>query len=140
MNFLILGDGPQERAWAIAVAASESHTLYAAFPGVPGVAASGDLDEALAIAGVEAAIVGGYYELRAEALRRVAAAGLPAICLHPPGPDSEAYYQVSMSRAETGAILVPDLALRLHPGVLDLAAAGSRRRPREAIARSATSR
>ena len=76
-----------------------------------------DLDDALATAGVEAVVVGGEAEFRAEALRRVAAAGLPAICLHPPGPDSEAYYQVALSHAETGAVLVPDLPLRLHPGV-----------------------
>jgi myo-inositol 2-dehydrogenase/D-chiro-inositol 1-dehydrogenase len=52
-----------------------------------------------------------------EALRRVAALGLPTISLHPPGPDSEAYYQVSLSREETGAVIVPDLPLRLHPAL-----------------------
>jgi predicted dehydrogenase len=62
-------------------------------------------------------IVGGPIELRGEYLRRAAAEGLAIICLHPPGPDSEAYYQVALSRAETGAVIVPDLPLRLHPGV-----------------------
>ena len=56
-------------------------------------------------------------EVRGEWLRRVAAEGLPAICLHPPGDDSEAYYQVALSREETGAVLVPDRPARLHPGV-----------------------
>jgi myo-inositol 2-dehydrogenase/D-chiro-inositol 1-dehydrogenase len=42
---------------------------------------------------------------------------LATICLHPPGPDSEAYYQVSLSREETGAVIVPDLPLRLHPAI-----------------------
>ncbi len=37
--------------------------------------------------------------------------------MHPPGADSEAYYQVALSRDETGAVIVPDLPLRLHPGV-----------------------
>ena len=63
---------------------------------------------------------GGPLEVRGEALRRAAAEGLAIICLHPPGADSEAYYQVSLSRAETGAVVVPDLPLRLHPGVARL--------------------
>lgn len=118
MNFLILGDGPDELAWAAALAAGDAHRVGAAFPGVPQVAPSRDLDDALAAPGVEAVVVGGPPETRAEWLRRVAAAGLPAVCLHPPGPDSEAYYLVSMSRDETGAVIVPDLPARLHPGVV----------------------
>jgi myo-inositol 2-dehydrogenase/D-chiro-inositol 1-dehydrogenase len=122
MNFLILGDGPEERAWAMAVARQEGHHLHAAFPNIPEIAdltPRRDLDDALATAGVEAVIVGGAIDAgdRAESLRRVAAEGLRAVCLHPPGPDSEAYYQISMSRAETGAVIVPDLPTRLHPGV-----------------------
>src|SRR5262249_22520011 len=39
--------------------------------------------------------------------------------------DSEAYYQVSLSREETGAVIVPDLPLRLHPGVAALRQAWS---------------
>ena len=122
MNFLILGDGPEERAWAAAIAADASHRIAAVFPGWadadiewPGPAR--DLDDALATAGLDAAVVGGPPETRAEALRRAAAEGLAIICLHPPGDDSEAYYQVALSRAETGAVIVPDLPARLHPGV-----------------------
>lgn len=129
MNFLILGDGAEELAWARHLAGHAQHRLLAAYPGFKGwggpsgdperagPATPRDFDDALALAGVEAVVVGGRPESRAEALRRVAAAGLPAICLHPPGPDSEAYYQVSLSREETGAVLVPDLPARLHPGV-----------------------
>jgi predicted dehydrogenase len=120
MNFLILGDGAEEFAWARAIAASAGHHLLAAYPaldGLPEARACRDIDDALAMPGVEAVVVGGEPDFRAEALRRVAGAGLPAVCLHPPGPDSEAYYQVALSRAETGAVLVPDLPARLHPGV-----------------------
>ena len=78
---------------------------------------AGDLDEALATAGIDLAIVGGPVELRGEALRRAAAEGLAIVCLHPPGADSEAYYQVALSRSETGAVVVPDIPLRLHPGI-----------------------
>ena len=65
-------------------------------------------------------IVGGPIESRGESLRRAAAEGLAIICLHPPGRDSEPYYQVALSREETGASIVPDLPLRLHPGVTAL--------------------
>src|SRR5271168_234054 len=120
MNFLILGDGTEELAWARAIARDPSQRLLAAFPGFdefPHTARPADLDDALALAGVEAVVVGGGLESRGESLRRAAAAGLPAICLHPPGDDSEAYYQVALSRAETGAVVIPDLPTRLHPGV-----------------------
>ncbi len=118
MNFLILGDGPDEYAWARAIDAHPGHRTWAVYPSTAGGAAGPrDLDEALAIAGVEAAVVGGEPEFRAEALRRVAAVGLPALVLHPPGPNADPYYQVALSRAETGALVVPALPLRLHPGV-----------------------
>lgn len=123
MNFLILGAGPEEHAWANAIAQHAEHQLWAAFPGfaeLEDVPRPLDLDDALAMAGVEAVLVGGDREVRIEWLRRVAAAGLPAICLHPPGDDSEAYYQVALSRTETGAVLVPDLPARLHPGAVAL--------------------
>jgi myo-inositol 2-dehydrogenase/D-chiro-inositol 1-dehydrogenase len=48
---------------------------------------------------------------------------MAVICLHPAGADSEPYYQVALSRAETGALIVPDIPLRLHPGVAMLRAA-----------------
>jgi myo-inositol 2-dehydrogenase/D-chiro-inositol 1-dehydrogenase len=129
MHILILGDGAEERAWASWFAASPDHQLEATCPGplpddvVDEVRVASDLDEALAVPGIDLAIVGGPAGFRAEALRRAAAEGLAIICLHPPGADSEAYYQVSLSRSETGAVVVPDLPLRLHPGLRKLQAA-----------------
>jgi myo-inositol 2-dehydrogenase/D-chiro-inositol 1-dehydrogenase len=125
MNVLILGDGIEERAWADWLSAHPEHRLEALFPGFAGADfgdshVAGDLDEALATAGIDLAIVGGPLEFRSEALRRAAAEGLAIVCLHPPGADSEAYYQVALSRSETGAVVVPDLPLRLHPGVARL--------------------
>jgi myo-inositol 2-dehydrogenase/D-chiro-inositol 1-dehydrogenase len=126
MNYLVLGEGPEELAWAQVLAHHPEHRLWAAcpalkaFPNVPGLH---DLDEALATAGVEAVIVGGPPDFRAEALRRAAAEGLAILCLHPPGPDADSYYQVALSRQETGAVIVPDLPARLHPGVARLRAA-----------------
>ncbi|HEX8202865.1 MAG TPA: hypothetical protein VF590_20480, partial [Isosphaeraceae bacterium] len=52
-----------------------------------------------------------------------AAEGLPALCLHPPGENADAYYQVALSRRETGAVVVPALPARLHPGVAAVRAA-----------------
>src|SRR5262245_27335674 len=119
MNFLILGDGPAERAWAAALAGHSEHRLLAVCPAPesddPDFIRPRDLDDALAVAGVEAVVVGGDPASRAEALRRAAAEGLAVVCLHPPGDDSEAYYQVALSREETGAVVVPDLPARLHP-------------------------
>ena len=128
MKILIIGDGDDERAWADWAIEQDDLDVIAVQPGFelgsPFDAFSiVDLDEALATPGLDAAIVGGPVEQRAEALRRAAAEGLAAVCLHPPGLDSEAFYQVAMSRHETGAVVVPDLPLRLHPGVERLRAA-----------------
>jgi len=124
MDFLILGDGTEERGWAKALAMRADHRVVAAFPGfpeiLPGASTPSDLEAALATIGVEAVIVGGSPESRDEALRRAAASGFATICLHPPGINADPYYQVALSREETGAIVVPDMPGRLHPGVLRL--------------------
>jgi predicted dehydrogenase len=122
MNVLILGDGEEELAWARWLLGRPEHRLDAAYPGfadasMAGIPAPRDLEDALARPGLDAVIVGGPIESRGESLRRAAAEGFGIICLHPPGDDSEAYYQVALSREETGAAIVPDLPLRLHPGV-----------------------
>ena len=115
MNLLILGDGPEERRWAEAVARSSTQRVVAAHPGLPGLPLFKDLDGALAAEGVEAVVVGGPDELRAEGLRRAAAAGFPCVVLHPPGPDALPYDAVALSGFEAGAVVVPDLPGRLHP-------------------------
>jgi myo-inositol 2-dehydrogenase/D-chiro-inositol 1-dehydrogenase len=125
MNVLILGDDPEARAWAAWFAARSEHHLEAVYPGFSGedhgeAQVSRDLDDALATPGIELVVVGGPLPARGEALRRAAVEGLAIICLHPPGEDSEAYYQVALAHAETGAVIVPDLPLRLHPGVARL--------------------
>ena len=125
MNVLILGNGDEELAWARWLLSHSEHRLDAAFPGfgdpaLAGIPVPRDLEDALARVGIEAVIVGGPVDWRGEALRRAAAEGFAIIGLHPPGHDSEAYYQVALSRQETGAVIVPDLPLRLHPGVIAL--------------------
>jgi predicted dehydrogenase len=128
MNVVILGNGDEELEWARWLLERDDHRALAAFPGFsePGlelIPRAKDLEDLLARQGLDVAIVGGPLDLRGEYLRRCAAEGLAVICLHPPGADSEAYYQVALSRAETGAVIVPDLPLRLHPGVAKLRAA-----------------
>jgi myo-inositol 2-dehydrogenase/D-chiro-inositol 1-dehydrogenase len=125
MNVLILGNGDEELAWARWLKSHSEHRLDAAFPGfgeaaLAGIARARDLEDALARPGIEVVIVGGPVDFRGEALRRAAAEGFAIVALHPPGHDSEAYYQVALSREETGAVIVPDLPLRLHPGVIAL--------------------
>jgi myo-inositol 2-dehydrogenase/D-chiro-inositol 1-dehydrogenase len=129
MNFLILGDGAEEQGWAQALVKHPEHRLWAACPGLkafPDLPGGRDLDDALATAGIEAIIVGGEPEFRAEGLRRAAAAGLPVICLHPPGPNADPYYQIALSHQETGALVIPDLPARLHPGFRVIAGAVER--------------
>jgi myo-inositol 2-dehydrogenase/D-chiro-inositol 1-dehydrogenase len=126
MNVLILGSGEEELAWARWLTGRAEHRLDAALPGfsdpaLARVPAPRDLEDALARPRIDLVIVGGPLESRAEYLRRAAAEGFALICLHPPALDSEAYYQVALSRHETGAVIVPDLRLRLHPGVRTLA-------------------
>ncbi len=121
MNGVILGNDEEEQDWAHWLLENDLQ-IAAAFPGFsePGlelVPRANDLDDLLARPGVDFVIVGGPIELRGEYLRRCAAEGIAIICLHPAGADSEPYYQVALSRAETGAVIVPDLPLRLHPGV-----------------------
>jgi myo-inositol 2-dehydrogenase/D-chiro-inositol 1-dehydrogenase len=124
MNVLILGNGAEELAWArwVRQSGSRLQAVFPPFPGgaLPSIPVARDLDDALARAGIDVVIVGGPLPERGEFLRRAAAEGLAVICLHPPGSDSEAYYQVALSREETGAVIVPDMPLRLHPGVAQL--------------------
>jgi predicted dehydrogenase len=120
MNVLIVGDGPVEQRWARFVADQPGLRLAAAYPALkafPGLPGERDLDDALAAAGLDAAIVGGPPEIREEALRRAAGAGLAIIALMPPGPNADPFYQITLSRHETRAVVVPDLPASLHPGV-----------------------
>ena len=74
MNVLIVGEGTEELAWASWFLAHPQYQLEAVYPGFAqdefaGTRVAGDLDEALATAGIDLAVVGGPLELRGEALQ-----------------------------------------------------------------------
>ena len=123
MNVVILGNGDEEHDWAQWLLEHDDVRVAAAFPGFsePGlevIPRAKDLDDLLARPDIDVAIVGGPIASRGEHLRRCAAEGLAVICLHPPGADSEPYYQVALSRGETGAYH--------HPGSSTPASSGRR--------------
>jgi myo-inositol 2-dehydrogenase/D-chiro-inositol 1-dehydrogenase len=115
MRFLIVGDGPEEQAWKTAIRERAEHMVAEQLAAVDFSSGMAELDLALSDKALDAALIGGPNDLRAEALRRVALMGLPSICLHPPGETADAYYQVALTPKETGAIVVPDMPFRLHP-------------------------
>ena len=132
MNVLILGDGDEERAWALWLIARPEHRLDAAYPGFPTLRWPGTgASRPRGRAGPPRARRGrrGWSDRsrRGESLRRAAAEGFAHHRPPPARPDSEAYYQVALSREETGAADRPDLPLRLHPGVKALGQALSSR-------------
>jgi myo-inositol 2-dehydrogenase/D-chiro-inositol 1-dehydrogenase len=95
MRIAILGDGAAEQAWFVALAArADLEVVRVADPDAP----------------ADVLILGGPVADRADILRRAPADGPVVVCPHPPGPDDSAYLQAS-------GRVVPDLPLRLHPGV-----------------------
>ncbi len=136
MNVLILGDGDEELAWARWILGRPEHRLEAAYPGFADSSMAGIPDPSRP---------GGRPGPPRAGCRRSSAArsnpaanpsavppprASPSSACTRPGPDSEAYYQVALSREETGAVIVPDLPLRLHPGVRAIRQAPPGRRAR----------
>ncbi|WP_156512672.1 hypothetical protein [Planctomyces sp. SH-PL62] len=113
MRIAVIGDGEAERAWADWVRESPDHVLIA----------TGDVDEVLSATGFDAVVVGGPIPDRAEALRRASVEGLAVVCLHPPGADALAYYHAAANVETAGGVVVPDLPMRLHPGLAPLRSA-----------------
>ena len=129
MNILILGDGPDELAWAYAVVEHPEHRLEAACPGfksLPDVPGGNDLDAALARPRR------GRRDLREGTLRSVPRGSAappppgcgPSLCIRPDRTRTRITRSRS-SRQENGAIVVPDLPGRLHPGMPVLAKAAA---------------
>lgn len=120
MRFVIVGSGSTERRWERALASGGSHTVVAVCPrwlDRPDLASAETLDDLLGISGFDVLILGGEFAERAEGLRRAAVDGRTVVVVHPPGEGPEAYDQVALTPRETGAVILPDLALRHHPAL-----------------------
>ena len=118
MNLLVLGDDAIsfEFVRRLALRPGEFQILNIC-PPLPGLPGTTDLEAALATSDVEAALICGPLDSRGEWLRRAAGQGWVCLCLNPPGPNTDPYYQVALSNHEFGAIVVPNLPLRFHPGI-----------------------
>lgn len=120
MNIVVLGDDVRIRAFVDRLIEDAEHRIVTSCPPVPGVEGTTDLETALAASEIDAAIVGGVLEMRGELLRRAAGQGRTCLCLHPPGLDTDPYYQVALSNHEFGAVIVPDLSWRFHPAIAEI--------------------
>ncbi len=120
MKLVVLGDDPRTRELVDNLIERGSHEIVSSCPQLPGFPGTSDLEAVLSEKDVEAAIVGGSPELRGEWLRRAAGQGWTCLCLHPPGFDTDPYYQVALSNHEFRAVIVPDLPWRFHPAVTEV--------------------
>ncbi|MFM7128714.1 MAG: Gfo/Idh/MocA family oxidoreductase [Isosphaeraceae bacterium] len=118
MNVLVLGNDSDSLEFVSRLAQSPGDfQIINTCPPVPGYPGTDDLEAALATSDIEAALICGPLESRGEWLRRAAGQGWVCLCLNPPGPNTDPYYQVALSNHEFGAIVIPNLPLRLHPGI-----------------------
>lgn len=117
MKILILGQDPSTARFVNLLLSRPDHEIVMSCPPWPGLPGTTDLETALATPGINAALVGGPLAERGELLRRSAGQGWTCLCLHPPGLNTDPYYQVALSNHEFKAIVLPDLPLRFHPGI-----------------------
>ncbi|MBI1322401.1 hypothetical protein GC170_04345 [bacterium] len=120
MNIVVLGDDVRIRAFVDRLVENPQHRIVMCCPPIPGLEGTTDLETALAAREIDAALVGGVAEMRGELLRRAAGQGWTCLCLHPPGLDTDPYYQVALSNHEFGAVIVPDLNWRFHPAISEI--------------------
>jgi myo-inositol 2-dehydrogenase/D-chiro-inositol 1-dehydrogenase len=120
MKIVILGDDPKTIGLTRRLVEDGIHMVQTSCPPLPGVPGTTDLEEALAVREIDAAIVGGSLEDRGEILRRAAGQGWTCLCVHPPGPNTDPYYQVALSNHEFRAVVVPLLPWRFHPMIAEI--------------------
>lgn len=117
MKILILGQDSSTTRFVDLLIHNPEHQVLMTWPPMPNLPGTTDLEAALATPGIDAALVGGPLADRGELLRRSAGQGWTCLCLHPPGPNTDPYYQVALSNHEFKAIVLPDLPMRFHPGI-----------------------
>jgi predicted dehydrogenase len=128
MRFALLGDHPDGVETASALVASGRHQVVAYSAALPeevrgrlGGRRVADLEEVLADPEVEAVIVAGAPDRRAEQLRRALQSERHVLCVHPAEQTPELAYQAGMMRDDVGVALLPLLPAALHPAVRRLA-------------------
>jgi len=117
MKILILGQDSSTTRFVDLLIHNTDHQVVMTWPPMPNLPGTTDLEAALATPGIDAALVGGPLADRGELLRRSAGQGWTCLCLHPPGPNTDPYYQVALSNHEFKAVVLPDLPMRFHPGI-----------------------
>lgn len=121
MRWVVLGDGEEEDRWRDAIRQSMEHELIEPERSRGSSEAwVDDLDPALTAPGVEAVVVGGTPSQRSAWVGRAVELGLHVLCLHPPGPTADPYYQLALLPDGRAAHVVPALPHRLHPAVAKL--------------------
>ncbi len=129
MRFALLGDHPDGRAAAAALAAGGRHELTAYTTAddadlrrwAPGARRVPDPEEVLADPAVEAVIVAGRPDDLAALLRRALQSERHVLCVYPPGETPDIAYETDMIRKDVGRVLLPLLPGALHPAVRRLA-------------------
>jgi myo-inositol 2-dehydrogenase/D-chiro-inositol 1-dehydrogenase len=117
MKIVILGEDSNTAEFARYLKKDGRHEVVMTWPPSPDLPGNVDLEAALATSGIEAALIGGPLEERGELLRRSASQGWNCMSLHPPGLNTDPYYQVTLSNHEFQSVVTPDLPLRFHPGI-----------------------
>ena len=129
MRFALLGDHPDGRAAAAALAAGGRHELTACTTAAAadlrrwaaGARRTPDPEEILADPAVEAVIVAGRPDELAAQLRRALQSERHVLCIYPPGETPDIAYEMDMLRKDVGRVLLPLLPWALHPAVRRLA-------------------
>ena len=129
MRFALLGDHPDGRAAAGALAAGGRHELTAYTTAAdadlrrwaPAARRVPDPEEVLADPAVEAVIVAGRPDDLAALLRRALQSERHVLCVYPPGETPDIAYEADMVRKDVDRVLLPLLPGALHPAVRRLA-------------------
>jgi len=120
MKVVVLGDDPRIREFVDRLIQTGNHEIVNTCPPLPGMPGTDDIEAAFSTKTADSALVGGSPELRGEWLRRAAGQGWTCLCLHPPGFNTDPYYQVALSNHEFRAVIVPDIPWRFHPAVTEI--------------------
>lgn len=134
MRFALLGIDPPMLELALAVAASPDHELVwlwgagghlaVLMQAAPRATVASQWESLLADSSAEAVLVAadGAEEERAERLRRLAQAAIPAVVSHPIARSMLLYYELDMICQQSGGVLLPYIPGRWHPLWSDLQA------------------